>query len=59
MPSSGNWHGAVVAKGIIRHWLAQAGVLLEGGEPLLAFPDPRVSLTAAVSRVALALFGFA
>lgn len=58
MPSSGGWHGAVVAKGKIGHWLAQAGVLLEGGEPLLAFPDPRVSLTAAVSRVAFALFGF-
>lgn len=58
MPSSGGWHGDVVAKGIIGHWLAQAGALLEGGEPLLAFPDPRVSLTAAVSRVVFALFGF-
>lgn len=43
---------------LVGHWLAQAGVLLEGGEPLLASPDPRVPLAAAVSGVAFALFGF-
>lgn len=50
--------GLLSPRKLVGHWLKQAGVLLEGGEPLLAFPDPRVSLTATVFLVAFALFGF-